>query len=401
MNPQLANKICEEISSLPRMKRNLISLGKKDENHKKYTDLLSKLEKQWGDKYSRKYIEKIVKSLINKFASDENEALKSELQEEDLKYKQYDIEQAVYIPVDGIRVDSSFSIEIGKVTFVRISSKELKNLLDSMAFTVETMQYSDEEKMMILAERDKYMEEHFLHKVCSKMSIVAEPEKAYEITVIETNKAFEILRYSIPCFNYIFDMSKRVEIGFLGSVSLGRKTGLSISTSGFYDMWRMSQEPLSLAANFQEKFNQIGLSDLSIILKKTSRTEVEEMILRFLHWISDSYIQIELENRLLSLIISLETLFGSGAHATGFGCAMLLGEDLEQRRNIKNRVAELYKHRNNVAHGSRKNKVEDKDVSYLILLTMELMIRMLKLVKSGAVFSKKDLQKIIEEKQLS
>ncbi|NEQ97620.1 MAG: hypothetical protein F6K30_13020 [Cyanothece sp. SIO2G6] len=401
MNDQMIDKLCQEILALPRSQGNLLIIKSGDESFKKYENVISKLEKEWGDKYSRNYIDKIVKTLVHRFPLDEIEALKSELKAEDIKFNQYDTEQTVYIPVDGIDLRPPQSLEIGNVSFSVILEDEIRNILHNMEDVIHTMPYSDSEKQNHVDEREKYLKDKFQNRVCATMRKIAEPEKAYEITILETIKALEVLRYSIPCFNYAFDTRKRVEIGLHGDIPLAPRTVLARSSSGFTDKWDLRQQPLNLWNNFTEKLDKIGFYELSEILKKDKKTEFERIILRFLYWISDSYVQIESENRLLSLIISLETLFGSGPHATGFGAAMLLGENLEQRRKIKSRVAKLYQHRNQVAHGGRKSNVEDEDIAYLIMLTMELMIKILEFVKNGVVKNKKDLEEIIETKQLS
>jgi hypothetical protein len=70
-------------------------------------------------------------------------------------------------------------------------------------------------------------------------------------------------------------------------------------------------------------------------------------------------------NKLLSLIIAFECLLPSrpsGSIWISEGVALLLGPNPTERRGIRNRIHDLYRKRNGIMHGGKREEITRDDV---------------------------------------
>ena len=75
-----------------------------------------------------------------------------------------------------------------------------------------------------------------------------------------------------------------------------------------------------------------------------------------------SYLSAKVEDKLIDICIALEALYLRGSQDSsgkgqtiGLACSMLLGQDEKERGEIFSTLAEAFKLRNNIVHGSPTN----------------------------------------------
>jgi hypothetical protein len=142
---------------------------------------------------------------------------------------------------------------------------------------------------------------------------------------------------------------------------------------------------LKLSRKVVEEMEDAGVFEAAEFMIKEPKTALERKVIRSIRWASNSQGQREPENRLLSLVIALETLLpppgrtsgGTGAW-TSEGAAILLGADLTKRRAIRNRIQGLYTKRNNIVHGGEEEKVTTEDVLRLRAVVHDLIKAIIK-----------------------
>jgi hypothetical protein len=398
MNPSFLNKIIDKINKLAieandSLTRNQV--GKNDD----YRELVSVLEKEWGDKFSYQSIERRILALVQGAIPDNREVTEKALKDVNNYYCNYNSKQTIYIPVHGIKILDINSLKIGKVTFELITDRKLEDILLAMEISLKSMAYTDTEKEYLIKEnRDKFVK-ILEGKVCSIYQVIAEPDRAIELAESETRRSLEILRYSIHAIHPAENM--RVGIGLADETLVGKQDALALSDLGFHDSWKRLSFPLEVSPQSEVKLRQIGVFKLSEILMKPHKNEFELSLLRFLHWISDSYMHTEPENQLLSLMVGLETVFGSGANGIGFGVAIIVEKELDSRKNMKQEILRLYNLRNKVVHGSKSCNVTNTDIFSLRGIVVKLMVSLLGILEEKKINRKEDLKILVEEGQLS
>jgi hypothetical protein len=141
------------------------------------------------------------------------------------------------------------------------------------------------------------------------------------------------------------------------------------------------------------------------LLKKnySVQNDFERTLLRTIHWYATHTIQEELENKLLNLITSLETLLTPRDNnpigtAIAEGTAILITEGVENRRSLKKRIQELYRLRSAVSHGGKKT-VSEKDIVELRWIVSNLIVVLIQ--KLSEYKTQKELLDWIEEQKFS
>ncbi|OKH44845.1 hypothetical protein NIES30_21700 [Phormidium tenue NIES-30] len=404
MNPAKKENIAKRIWNASRNSSDISTLN--EETQVEYQNILSSLEQEWEDKLSRYEVVKKLNTLLEVGLSGNAGDVEEALSKEDQKYQNYNIKQTVYLPVKGMQFfdeQREKSLEIGKVVFLAITSNRLAEIFDKKKTIIESTRHSEIEKVQLIEASRKYLTDNFAGKACSLCEIVAEPRKAEEIAVIETSKALEVLRYAIPAFPSLHIGKLKVELGISGDTRGGKRIALLMSSSGSRSNWERSTTDFEITSKTKEELRRVGVFELSSILLKSDakRTPFEKTILRFLHWISESHIQTDLENQLLLLVIALETLLGSGKQAIDFGAAMILEETKSHRKELKEKIGRICDIRNDIVHGSKSINIGEMDVLVLREVTMRLMIKVLDLSKNNQFNTSQDLKNFVEEKQLS
>jgi len=362
-------------------------------------DLLNKVG--WGDKFSEKYIENKLNSLIAKTASEKSyDKTVERVKEIDDEYIEFTTKCSVFIPIFGLAV--SQPLIIGKVEFLQIDNTKLESILCSMKDVILLTSNTDEEKQQILEIQRNAISLKLLNSVCSHLQIVAEPNRVKELAEVETQRALDILMFSIPA---LYPPSHKISLGLWGEVGKDARISLIYSDTNFKLDHQMvgPLHNLTIDSNNISRMEELGVFRFSQILnnKDLSLTDFEETVLRSLHWYANSLRQSENENAFINLITALESLLtprdGSPiGTAIAEGCAFLLSKDLQARKRIKRRIKELYGFRSGVSHGEKK-AILDIDLIELRAYLMVILKTMANRLTEWS--SQKDLLNWIEDQK--
>lgn len=144
--------------------------------------------------------------------------------------------------------------------------------------------------------------------------------------------------------------------------------------------------------------------DAARVLEKPAEAlaDIERVLLRGLHWFGNALGHEEAENELLSLTTCLEAFLTPRdgnpiGTAIAEGIAILLSDQLEERKRLKKRVKDLYGKRSGVSHGGKKAVLES-DLIELRDISKRLVHKVITLL--GSVSSQKELLTVIEDAKL-
>lgn len=211
-----------------------------------------------------------------------------------------------------------------------------------------------------------------LDRACIAMSLHnAEPTRAIELAKEEVRRSLDLLRLGIKATHRLQD---NIRIGIAGDHPSVVVEALAVSDSSVNTEMKRVGNPLRVDASFLNALEQLGIFRVSEALARTRCTNLEEAIIRSIHWFSVATCQDDKSNIFLLLVVSLETLFKQGQGASisstlAEGTAFLLGQSKDQRLEISRLVRKFYGMRSSVAHSGRSSFSEiDLDRLMLIVL---------------------------------
>lgn len=148
---------------------------------------------------------------------------------------------------------------------------------------------------------------------------------------------------------------------------------------------------------------RLGIFQISDALTKAQANNLEETLIKSIHWYSVSKTQNENGNKLPCLIISLEYLFKaeSGNSIGGTvaeSVALVTAKSLESRKELIRIVRDSYSKRSGVAHGGNK-LITDTDIHTLTIITLNTIFEVIERLEKFK--SQKELMTWIEELKLS
>ncbi len=196
----------------------------------------------------------------------------------------------------------------------------------------------------------------------AEFKVIAEPKRAKERALEETRRVIDVFRYSIPA---LYSEDKKVAVGIAGEEISALRLLPILSSDGL----KFSVEsdrigmlfPFTINHEMSQHFDRLGVQKLFDLLGKkySSLTSFDKCLLNSIHWFASFTSQLEPENQVLNLLMSLESLLTPKENnpigtAIAEGVAWLIGDDTRTRKQIKKRVQELYRIRSGVAHGGKK-----------------------------------------------
>lgn len=341
----------------------------------------------WSEKFSEKYVEGLLQKILVRTLRDGNSSNIEQYFDEIInEFTNYSQECVVYLPLVGIQM-SMEELPIGKVILKKMTDSRVSALMSEIEQITQSLQYTPEEKAKILELEQRKIGDNIRNQVCSIFKVVAEPEQAWIRAEEETRRVLDLLRFAIPA---LYPKGFNVAIGLQGEVFRVSRWIPILSTDG---KSFTAQEnivgpliPFEINDPHLERMIKIGMFKMSKVIAKLDKElgDFERVVLRALHWVANSQTQEESENKLLNLITCMET-FLTPRDGNPIGTfiaeavAILLADNLENRKRLKKRVQELYRLRSAVSHGGRK-AILDTDLSELEkiagILTMTLIKRM-------------------------
>lgn len=367
-------------------------------------DLL--LKEGWGEKFSEKSINTILREAIGNTRKHGIEKAKQQFIEECNRIESYSSEMTVYIPLGGIQIDRQVKqpISLGNIELLDVNEQVLGDIIEQGNAITRTMKYSKEEIEKLIEEDEKLLSENFLHRVCAIYRIVAEQEKALEVAERETQRALNLLRYAITDLYNRSQLDIKIDIDSLVPNSY-QKT-IVLSPSFFGKQWKRSHQPYYISPKVMDVLDALGIFEVSEIMKKPhiELSNFEGALLRGIYWFGKSQTHTDRENEFLNLTTCLEVFFTPPngdpiSNTIAESAALWIGENLEERKRIKKRIKELYGRRSKVSHGSSSSSIEKQDIADLRILTRRVVTTMIK--RRSELTTKADIVSWLEEQKLS
>ncbi len=341
-------------------------------------------DESWSEKFSEKYVDNLLQKVLAKTLRDgKSDNIEAYIDEIIDDFNSYSQEHIVYVPLAGIQM-SMDELLIGKVALRKMTDSNVASLMSDIEKITHSVRQTPEEKTKILEIQQRKIGDYIKGQICSVFKVVAEPEQARERAEEETRRVIDLFRYSIPA---LYPKGYNVAIGLQGEVFPGSRWIPIMCTDGkSYNTHTQFVGPLiSFEINEPnlEHMNKIGVFKISKVLSKLNRElgDFERVVLRALHWFANYQTQEENENKLLNLITCLET-FLTPRDGNPIGTfiaeavAILIADEIENRKRLKKRVQELYRLRSEVSHGGRK-AILDTDLVELENITGTLTMNMI------------------------
>lgn len=368
-----------------------------------YNKLLKELldKEKWSEKFSENYVDKVLKNTIFTLLESGIKKAKENFAKICSTIETYSTEQIIYIPLGGIVMYDVENIFLGKIQIIKITESILQEIIEATKKITRTTKSSPEEQNFIIQEDSEYLSREFLGEICAIYRVVAEPLRAIELAEQETQRALDLLRYSIPILHRNED---RVRIDLSSQVPFGRQPAITLSDIEYNKNSQLRIFSYEISVSNLEILKKIRIFELSDILRKPYEqvNEFEKLLLRGIHWFARSQTQVEVENEFLNLTTCLEVFFTPEggdpiSNSIAEGVAFILSKELTERKRLKDRVKKLYKFRSKISHGGH-SPILTRDVIELKSIAMKLLVRMVD--RSKDFSHRQDLVNWLEDQKL-
>lgn len=259
-------------------------------------------------------------------------------------------EYEIWIPIPGISVQSDF--KIGNMILKSIS-KDIIDLWLANSNNKNELTYINNER--------KELQGH----AATTIKLNAEPERAMEIAVTESEKAISILRIFSPANLSPHIMSFCTLAGYSNlekrKYFLFNNGKLFMVRNDFVDIERYHS--MVISDKTVSMFKDMGLQTLSDILCQESRNDFQDQVLTSLFLYSRSSIAKEISDKLVYILVSLESILLNDASEpitqnVGDRMAYLIASP-KRRQEVVQNVKEIYKLRSSYIHHGKNISYED------------------------------------------
>jgi Apea-like HEPN len=272
-------------------------------------------------------------------------------------YQEASQEWTVYTPLVGIQISSKKTIHIGKAELIAVNDTLRDSLRDKVSSILSSTRNppKSEDGLAQAAEHFLVGFDLLSTTACAVYRIRAEENKANEIAEEESTYILDLLRY----YAYNYEIGHEMAMGLQGEFLSGHRSALLLSASDGRVVTHLTRtgamHTLEFPPNDETAMREIGFFQVSDIIKKKQRSEIEQAILDGLHWFAISQVQTKKEIELVSLTMCLENFLTTEkkgkAEAISEGCAILLEGDLKARKQLKKQVVQIYDCRSEIVHG--------------------------------------------------
>jgi hypothetical protein len=259
----------------------------------------------------------------------------------------------IVIPINFLHIEKSFAL--GKVNFRPFSKKSIDELLEGAV----TQAQDSLQKDLVRKLFDQQNIRQFQGYAVATILLQAEPARAYEIAIEETNTALSMLR--------IFSSSTREPLSYYpaavwGSSNISKGYLIALKEGNVNQMGSqtLDRSPRSEYLNNQA-IDDLYLAELSILdklLGLSKRNQFQEKLLDTLILYSRSAISKDLADKLVYILVALESIFLRNSSESiqqnlGERIAFLIGDSLEKRKRIIKVTRDTYTLRSRFVHHGR------------------------------------------------
>ena len=259
----------------------------------------------------------------------------------------------IVIPIEFLHIEKSFAL--GKVNFKPFT----KTSIDELESRAVTQAQDSPRKDLVRKLLDKQNIRQFQGYAVATILLQAEPARAYEIAIEETNTALSMLR--------IFSSSTREPLSYYpaavwGSSNISKGYLIAFKEGNLTQMISktLDRSPMSESLNNQA-IDDLYLAELSILdklLRLSKRNQFQEKLLEALILYSRSAILKDIADKLVYILVALESIFLRNSSEPiqqnlGERIAFLIEDSLEKRKRIIKVTRETYTLRSRFVHHGR------------------------------------------------
>lgn len=320
----------------------------------------------WRTKFSEKTMGGIVSGLVSSILGDASEeAIGARLDALVEALEVYDVEQRVLIPLSGVVLDDP-EMRIGPFVLLSVTPERLDQEIARAEAHFSSLRATTKIPSPML-DRDLeharvqlqaiFGSQADVPRVVAEYRHVGDFAVAREMALGSIDTLIDVLRY---CIHFVAPPVHGLTVGVEGLHHAGSST-VFVLPSNFRGSHVSSDQRraiywLELGSLDLPSMRVHEVPRLSSILRKPHRTEFELTIMVALHWFADSTVHFAESNSFLSLIACLETFFTGGpedpvSRLISEGVAFVIGRDIEERKQVRRRVRDLYNLRSRITHG--------------------------------------------------
>lgn len=253
----------------------------------------------------------------------------------------------IWIPIADLYIQSE--IKIGRITLKPITKEMFEHWR-----TVAMKEFSvDNDKIQMLLDEEQKIIQGL---AAATMKVNAEPNRAFEIVLEETEKSIGLLRFFSPSNFYPEITSHCTVLGKENFESTNhfilKDDNLFIICKGHVDKniqpWKIDDAKLSM-------FQQNGLDIMSELLVREKRTKFQEKLIDSLLLYSRSSLMNDLSDKLVYIFVALESFLlrsdnESIQNSIGDIMAYFISSEMQERVSIVTNVKKAYKLRSKFVH---------------------------------------------------
>ena len=256
----------------------------------------------------------------------------------------------IVIPIEFLHIEKSFAL--GNVNFKPFS----KTSIDELESRAVTQAQDSPRKDLVRKLLDQQNIRQFQGYAVATILLQAEPARAYEIAIEETNTALSMLR--------IFSSSTREPLSYYpaavwGSSNISSGYLIALKEGNLNQMFSTTLDRSPMSENLTNQaiddLYSAGLSILDKLLGLSKRNEFQEKLLNTLILYSRSAISKDIADKLVYILVALESIFlrnrsESIQQNLGERIAFLIGDSIEKRKRIIKVTRETYTLRSRFVH---------------------------------------------------
>lgn len=360
-------------------------------------------EEVWRDKWSVQYIEKELLSILMSIQREGSSSAKELFERLASRVDDYAEERTVYVPISGLILEKE-SLAVGNVVFKRSSVHAKEQIVAKI--TEHHQRLAQEVKALFpLEAAQEVMIRPLKTETHAEYKVTAEPIRAAERAQDESRRAAEILTLACAA-RFPFSAQGNTAVSLQGETFLQGPVVTVVSDENMtaFQSAPPSAMPVTIDESSLRSLQAIGVLDLMLILSKPVRhlNEMERSLLRSVHWLATAQAQVQLENRLLNLITSIEVLLTPKdrspiSTSVSEGAALIMERTYQERKELKSFLGKMYGARSGVSHGGTK-EVFESEVRQLRYVASQLILRVVKM--RNKLETKADLLEWIERQRL-
>ena len=307
-----------------------------------------------GSKFSEKYIRKQLPVFYN-LVDPTTELSKPEISEMlhavYQKYIDWQEETTICFPVECIVVDGDEAVSFGQVSFWNFEVLLKKK------------------HGVFLDEWLKNTPKNYIPQTVASFSMIADIQKTNDTGKPIINDVLNVIQYVKP----LFVVQKQTPHYSLSEIYPRRHAvtfRLQDDTLNVYSMYRTDSAVelhLPLCGNSKKRWDEALGNEAIAVMQSNGTNKIAEMLRQAIYWHAAGEREASYERALIYYTMALESIFttlGSNVSTNATiadSLALLLGNDVKDRLEIKKKAKALYQQRSSLAHG-KKNVVKHSDL---------------------------------------